>query len=144
VAPLNVILPNYLYDLNFRMFVTHPLVNSIKHIIDLGCASKHLVKPFIPWLIEEWCIIYLSFLFFKLEFFFHLAPFVTHLLLTSQYLQEIWLLTMSWIPSNLFPWKPCKYTPNIFSHKYFKTFKCTTPKSTHIFLGHCNSNWKRF
>jgi hypothetical protein len=67
----------------------YSLINYTRNAINLGCASKHLIKSFKPWLIRTECTNRLSFLLFNFIFILHFVPLVTHWLPTLMHSQKM-------------------------------------------------------
>jgi len=60
----------------------HIIITHLENAINLGCASKHLIKSFKPWPIKRGCT---NFLLFGLILILYLAPLVTQLLPTPMH-----------------------------------------------------------
>jgi hypothetical protein len=77
----------------------HIIITHLENAINLGCASKHLIKSFKPWPIKRGCT---NFLLFGLILILYLAPLVTQLLPTPMHVKNVHSTAIS-NPSNLLP-----------------------------------------
>ncbi len=113
----------------------HSLINCIGNTINLGCASKHLIKYLKPWLIKRGCTNHLSFLLFDFILILHFAPLLMHLLPTWMHPQNLCIQLFCKIFSICFFKKASNCTPKSFVHKYLYKLKlCICPQLAYIFL----------